>query len=495
MMTTTLTNRMTPHGAPSRLRCLFLWVVLCLGGISCLAEEAPAPADAAAPESPADGRALISRPPFSLSADKIAYDGNTQDFIADGSAEIQAPQGVFTANTIRYNFAKKTGYLECAQGNVEPFHFSAENLTLDANNLKHLQGSELTTCSRENPHYALRARDFVVKPDNRYEARHVSIVFGGRRLFTIPRLAGDLSNDEEEEDRPPLLVGSSSIDGVYLATLYDYPLSDDAGVLLSGRFGTKKVLRGDLSLYKKIALSPSVTGAVSLRLTEREDDINRITDGDGEDDASLELLTVSRLPSVQVTLDPIPLNGALQGFTVRGGASAGRFREAPTGVTANRAQLWATLRTPAYRLGSLQARAEFGAQQALYPEDDYRIGIAQLALESPADADTYFSLRYIYRQEDGQTPFRFDRVLMPQELYTEVELPIPGSKTWRLGLSNRLDLERQTSRGLGVMAIYKLDCMSYALSYNTVGQTFGIGFVLNAFGDFRTRAGAIKFTE
>ena len=494
MMTTALTNRMTWHGAPSRLRRLFLWVVLCLGGISCLAEEAPAHPDAA-PEPPADGRALITRPPFSLSADTISFDGNSQDFVADGHAEIQAPQGVFTASTIHYNFAKNTGYLECARGNVDPFHFCADTLTLDEKNLKHMQRSELTTCSHEHPHYALRARDFVVKPDNRYEARHVSLIFGGRRLFTIPRLAGNLGKDETEDSRPPLLVGSSSLDGVYLATLYDYPLSSDTGVLLSGRFGTKKILRGDLSLYKRVTLSPSVTGTVSLRLTEREDALNRITDGDGEDDESIEQLTVSRLPAVQVTLDPMPLKGDLQGFTVRAGASAGRFREVPTDVTANRAQFWATLRTPAYQLGSVQARAEFGAQQALYPQDDYRIGIAQLALESPPEADKYFSLRYIYRKEDGQTPFRFDRVLVPQELFAEVELPIPGSKTWRLGLSNRLDLERQTSRGLGVMAIYKLDCMSYALSYNTVGQTFGLGFVLNAFGDFHTHAGSIKFTE
>ncbi|MHB0937605.1 MAG: hypothetical protein ACYC6A_14555 [Armatimonadota bacterium] len=483
---------------------LFLWVVLCLASISCLAEEAPAieadapapPAtDAAAPEPLDDNRALISRPPYALRADEISYNAESQEFVADGNAEISAPQGQFTAGNIHYNFLKNTGYLECARGAVAPFFFCADTLTLDAKNTKHMQGSQLTTCSREHPHYALHARDVVVKPDNHYEARHVALSFGGRRLFTIPRLAGDLSKEETEDSRPPLLVGLSKLDGVYLATLYDYPLSENTGVLLSGRFGTKQVLRGDLSLYKNVTLSPTVTGAVSLRVTGREDAPNRVTGQEGEEDETFQSLTVSRLPAVQALLDPVPLKGDLQGFSVRAGASAGRYHETPTDVTANRAQLWATLRTPAYRLGPAEIRAEFGAQHAFYPEDKHQVGIAQFVIESPQDADKYFSLRYIYRKENGQTPFRFDRVVVPQELYSEVEFPIPGSNTWRLGLSNRLDLEQKTSRGLGIMAIYRLDCISYALSYNTVGQTFGVGFVLNAFGNFHTRAGAVRFTE
>lgn len=487
-------NRMTWHDAASRLRRLSLWVVLCLAGISCLAEEAPAPPDAPAPETPVSGRAVITRSPYALSADSISFDGDSQEFVAEGSAEIKAPQGLFTAGNIHYNFSKKTGYLEDAKGTVDPFHFRAETLTLDATNLKHMQESELTTCAKEHPHFALYARDFVVKPDNKYEARHVSVIFGGRRLFTIPRLAGSLNKDETADSRPPLLVGVSGFDGVYLATLYDYPLAADSGVLVSGRFGTKRILRGDLSLYKKVAYSPAITGTVSLRMTAREFAPNRVTGNEGEDEP-LESLTISRLPAIQAILDPIPLKGDLRGFAVRAGASAGRYRETPTDITANRAQFWATLRTPAYRLGPARVSAEFGAQHASYPDDVHQVGIAQLAIESAPDADKYYSLRYIYRKENGQTPFNFDRVLVPQELYSEVEFPIPGTKTWRLGLNNRLDLERETSRGLGIMAIYKMDCMSYSISYNTVGQTFGVGFVLNAFGDFHTHAGAVQFTE
>jgi len=483
MTMTTLMNsqkRITERSPAVRPRLLLFLVFLCAGGFSCLAEETPA--------QPADGRASIIRPPYSLFALLMSLDLQTQDFVATGNAEFRSPQGNFFADDIHYNFEKNTGYLQGARGAVDPFHFRAETLTLDPRNLKHIQESTLTTCAKEHPHYALYARDFVVKPDNHYEARHVSLIFGGRRLFTIPRLAGNLKKDDTAVNKPPLLVGVTRLDGIYLATLYDYPLSSNAGLSLAARIGTKGVIRGDLSLYRKVG-----QGTLSLRVTEREDAQNRVEDS--ADEEILESLTVSRLPALQIVFNPIPLTGELQGFTVRMGASAGRFREEPTEVTENRAQLWATLRTPSYPLGPALLRAEVGAQQAFYQQSEHQVGIAQLTLESPPEADRYFSITYAYRGENGSTPLLFDRVVIPRELSSELELPIGNSTTWRIGLSNRMDLEQRRSRELGVMAIYRLDCLSYALSYDTVGQTFGVGFLLNAFGNFHKRVGSIRFTD
>jgi len=502
-------TRMTAGCQASLPRLLLLWIVLGAGGISCRAVELPAqptepllaaaPAAEAAPAPAADdNRTAIIRPPFWLFARTISFDSRTQEFVADGDAEIRSPQGQFFADSIHYDFGKNTGYLEQARGDAPPFHFRAEALTLDAQNLKHIQDTTLTTCTQAHPHYALFARDFVVTPDNHFEARHVSLIFGGRRLFTLPRLAGNLSKDKGTSNKPPLLVGASRLDGVYIGTTYDYPLSKDADLLLSARVGTEKLLRGDLSLNRVFRLPGDLGGGkVSLRITEREDAQNRILQlGSNGNAEQLESLTISRLPAILVDLDPIPLKGDLHGFSVRAGASAGIYHEDPTAVTDHRAQFWTTLRTPARRVGNTLLSAEFGVQQAYYGASQHRIGISQLMLESRPEADHYFSLTYVLRGEDGRTPFLFDRVVLPQELSAAVELPVGGrGSNWRLGLTNRFDLEQDQSRDLGIQAIYREDCLSYALTYNTVGQTFGVGLVLNAFGNFRKQAGSIAFTE
>jgi len=498
-------------------RLFLLWIFLLVGGISCLAEEMPAspsdptpPAadvmpvnitesvadDVVTPESEVDdGRAYIVHPPFWLFARDISYHLETQEFIAEGDAEIRSPQGNFFADNIHYNIGANTGYLEGARGDVKPFHFTAETLVLDPHALKHIQQGTLTTCKEKHPHYAIYARDIIVKPDNHFEARHVSLIFGGRRLFTLPRLAGNLAKDTNTSNRPPLLVGVSSLDGVYLGTSFRYPLSPDAGVLLTGRIGTKGIVRGDLSLNKQFNLPGGAGhGDISLRVTEREDAANRVLEL-GTEEQALESLTVSRIPALQVSVDPIPLRGDLRGFSLRAGAGIGKYREDPTEVTENRSQIWATLRTPAYRIGDISLSAEFGAQQAYYNSSQYRVGISQLMVESPPEARRYFNLSYVYRNDNGRTPFLFDRVVIPQELSASVELPVGGSEYWKLGLSNRYDLQQGRVRDLGIMAIYSLDCLSYALSYNTVGQSFGVGFVLNDFGNFRKRVGTIAFTE
>jgi len=157
-------------------------------------------------------------------------------------------------------------------------------------------------------------------------------------------------------------------------------------------------------------------------------------------------------------------------------------------------QMWAALRTPAYKAGPLQIRGEFGAQQAFYDADKHTVAISQLTLESLPQARNYFSVTYVARTESGTTPFLFDRVLIPQELYSQCEIPL-GRGPWSVGLSNRLDLEQKETRDIGISAIYRQDCLSYGLTYSAVGKTIGLGIIVNAFGTFRKSPGHVTFTE
>lgn len=476
---------------------------LLLGGILLLmpigrTEEAPAAGtadqSATVATSTADHRARISNPSYgTFSAEQIDLNYEQMSLDAQGDVEIDSPQGHFTADSLHYNTVTKTGFLDNAQGMFDQFHFKATTLTLDPNKLQHIQQARLTTCAAVNPHYAFFVRDAIFRPDHTLEARHVSLMLGGRTLFTIPRMTRKIGGPEVTPVRPPLLVGMNGQDGTYISTVYTYPLSLTSDVLLNARLGTKGIVRGDLALTKEFSLPTLGPGVVSLHYTRFEDAQNRVLSLSESHGNTLERLTLNREPAIEAALQPIALSGALHGFGVSLAASAGRYKENPTGVASDRAQLSTVLHTPAYRVGPLLVHGEFGAQLAYYSRDRHLIGVSQLTLETPPTSKYYFNISYVDRSENGTTPFLFDRVVIPHELYSEVEVPVHGS--WCLGISNRYDIEQGNTRDLGITAIYKLDCLSYGLSYNAVGHSFNIGLVLNGFGSFRKGAGKVRFTQ
>ncbi len=102
-------------------------------------------------------------------------------------------------------------------------------------------------------------------------------------------------------------------------------------------------------------------------------------------------------------------------------------------------------------------------------------------------ADTaryYFNVAYSHRTGAGYTPFIFDRVEIPQEIFTEVEFPVPFLKNglWRLGAWNRDDTTTGMSPDFSIMGIYQEDCLAYALVYDRLQKSISVKVVLTASG-------------
>lgn len=477
---------------PRIIPLLSLLLIIPLFGIPCLAEDATAApvATTTSPAAPPPEQPSITHDPYRLRADKLSVDAKTRDIIADGNAKIDTPQGLFTASLIRYSFTTQSGYLDDAKGYFNPLRFSAKTMSLDAGNTRHIQHAVLTTCTHEHPHYALKARDFVLAPDNTYQARRVAMVLGGHTLVTIPSIRGNLGTEDATMNYPALTAGESSIDGAYVASTFQYPLSNHADVALSGRFGTKGLFRGEVAVNQQFSLGQNCAcGKFSLLATLREDAPNQGISFAPNDDHKLRNLTISRTPALQVTFDAIHLPGRLADYQLRLGASAGHYREDPTGVTAQRAQIWGALRTPTLRLGPVQFSAEYGRQRAFYSGSNHWLSLTQLAMESAPEARRFFSFALLHRQETGSTPFLFDRVLIRNELASEMQVPLARQSPWRLGVGNRFDLDSFNSRDMTLSAFYAEDCLTYGLTYNAASQSFMVGMTLNAFGSTRKSAG------
>jgi hypothetical protein len=433
---------------------------------------------------------------FSLDAETIRMNMKDAEVSAEGHVVLSSPDGLFNADSARFNTVTKAGYLDRVTGCFEPFRFAAQSMTMDANGTKQVQRVHLTTCLHEHPHYALQARDFTVDGDGRFRVRKAGLAIGGHRLATLPSIHGKIGGKSAEIASPALTGGVSSIDGTYVAVNYEYSLADDRDFLLTGRTGTAGLVRGRASYTQPLKLGGDLDdGTISLHTSWKEDVQNRLIASDLFVDQRLEKLTISRLPALQAFFPTLPLRGSLDGFALRLGAGFGRYREDPTNVKKQRSQLWSVLVSPKVKAGPLRAYGEFGLRTAFYPGEGHTTNVLQLTLETPPELPAYLNLSYLRRRERGTSPFLFDRVLMPDELYSEVEFPVKKGSQWWLNLANRYDLDSGRSRDFAATAIYKLDCISYGLTYNRAGRSFGVGMVLNAFGSFHKGVGGIGFTQ
>jgi hypothetical protein len=267
---------------------------------------------------------------------------------------------------------------------------------------------------------------------------------------------------------------------------------------LKGRFGTKEFVRGNLDLTHAVAPS-RVTGSGEVVLIGSwHDDAERnmmgagIINGVHTDD-----ITVDRLPVLKASFrdKPLPLR-PLSSFSYRFGGAIGQYTEQPTDVSDSRGQIWGVVNTPRATFGSLSLGGEYGVCQAVYGNhDSHRAMVGMVSLETKATSDIYANFSFIHRDETGKSPFLFDRVVIPDELFTEVEFPIGKGSRWRLNLVNQQDLTAGKSRDFTATAIYNLDCFSYGLSYNTINGSLALGIVLNGFDSFRKGSRHVGFMQ
>ena len=107
------------------------------------------------------------------------------------------------------------------------------------------------------------------------------------------------------------------------------------------------------------------------------------------------------------------------------------------------------------------------------------------------------NLAYTHRTGGGYSPFIFDRVEIPQEIFTAIEIPIPLLKNglWRVGAWNREDTSTGISPDYSIMGIYQEDCVAFALIYDHAQRSTTFNMVLTALGNFHQGPTSIGFTQ
>jgi hypothetical protein len=327
----------------------------------------------------------------------------------------------------------------------------------------------------------------------------MAFYFARQRLFSLAHYDGQLSNTNGNimpSYLPQLAtVGSDTLDGSYLGLHYRIPLTQEKLLDINGRIGTEQLIRGTVTLSRPFSLLPhGANGTIALVVGYHESVDNLITGTDAKTNVAYNELTISRLPVLNATMAPLHLPDGLHNFTLRLGGGLGEYSEQPTGVTAFRGQFWGIFDTRRFRLGPLDLYGEYGARSAIYAKSTLSTTVTKVSLETPLTSPIYANMSYFHRQDTGSTPFLFDQVLIPDEAYTEMSVPIFKSPFY-LDILNREDLSVWSSRDFQVSLLYANDCMAYGLSFDTVTKGFNFQFQFAKKGPYHRGVSGVGFTQ
>lgn len=134
------------------------------------------------------GGATVKYGDIELTADRIVLDMRNEEVMAHGTSDstgaaIGLPHFVqdgrtIEADSIRYNFRTKSGFVQSVRTTEQQLHALARTSKMHANKEVHSLGGMLTTCDRPHPHYHFAVSRMMVIPDDKIVAGPALMKFG-----------------------------------------------------------------------------------------------------------------------------------------------------------------------------------------------------------------------------------------------------------------------------------------------------------------------------
>lgn len=444
----------------------------------------------------ATGDVQVTRGEDSLTAHEATYDPATDEIEAVGDAVLVQPERRLTGDRLRYS--AQTGKLlgtdvRAALASKVPdveYRFRGESLSGTPEEYR-IQGGLFTTCEKDPPHFGLRAREITYRPGDRVKARHVSLIFFGKPILTLPGYTFDLSRDRDKSDLfPQLSLGRT--DGVGLRSdlkvRLPYGAVADTYAVLSARH----IIRGGVGIGS-IGSIP-----LGIRAGFKEDAPNRYVSG----------LTVTVLPAITFHLPEITspseslqlglcryrptfetiasdITGGdwsgTQRYRFVAGGSAGRYLEHPTGAAANRLNFTGALEfRPFQALPNVEVGAALRGRIGYYsPGTRYGVVSPEVCVRwRPSERD-FLRAEFRHQIARGTTPFLFDRIDATRNL----------SFTWRNRTAERaiemnadIDLDHWSLYNWSVGYSRRMECLQPGLIVHRRGKDWGIGLTLEVPG-------------
>jgi lipopolysaccharide export system protein LptA len=390
-----------------------------------------------------------------------------------------------TGAALRYDLDQRRGTLDNAQIVVEQLNFRGEQIQVQMQD-KHFSMTSVmvTACARENPHFSLRARMIDVTLEDEASVRGVSLFWGKRKLFTLPRVNFLMPGASKEPRRRRSLMPTPSFnknDGLLLRTGYTLPLIEEKPGSKQGLFAnvdlgysTQRGFRGGPSLvYRTTFASPTKnekTGfSIALKAKEK----------DGVEDHFNSRLLVDRRPELEVRAQPFTV--VSKRLILDAVAAVGDYDEFPSGMSSSRKYFALNLDTRAPGATSPFYGRLF-AEKRDYDNSDMRVLGLEVGVQGMIPRRAKGRISYVTTNIHGVTPFEFDQILIPHELRAEVDVRL--DRNWMFPLDLRYDLDRNEFRDKRIGILRTLDCIGYGVSYDSARKEIKLEVRLLGKGGF-----------
>ncbi len=468
-------------------------------------------------------------PASRLTAQDVEYNAETGFVKAKGNTRLLRPEGEFSGEEINYNFAEHYGSVLKANLRAEVkgtlFTMRGEKIEATPKGSYVLERGYFTTCEKDpDPHYSLFARRIEVLPNQFVKGNGVRLNLFGRNLITVPSYRRSLKQSTAPALPSP---GYSKAEGITFRvsdqviqepsrTLdYDFrlslkglpigflqyqtdlsPTSPNALPPLGQQSLLTEPLIGYLDRLAPLTYQDIAQNRLSIEPEPRETLFAVLQHRQYVFNRRRDKLLVSRYPEVGVQFSnllgrrqaqdaprdyPTGTEGLLRRvpnapFLLDVAASGGLIHEEPTRQDAARLGIRINAATQPILLRK-NVSLRFGVSDWL---NAYSRGTLYHLISPEADLNyvptstSFFSIGYRYADDQGSSPFDFDR----RDMRHELRLVWQSGGAWGFRISNRYNIENWRSYESEVAIIRTLDCLQYGIGYRFQSQQFNLIFRL-----------------
>ncbi|SDF72739.1 LptA/OstA family protein [Sporolituus thermophilus] len=376
--------------------------------------------------------------------------GNTKqgEVWVDGQATFLQPGTELIGRKSRYNYQQHTGSILKASGIIGKDRVKAENINILPDRYI-LNDSTVTRCPAVVPDYHISARKIEIWPGEKMIVYDAKFWIKDKVIFSLPKYQKSLVNKETTTEFPR--VGYSSENGFSIAQYLETPVLGEVAAF------------ADLAYYSKRGFEPTY-GLV----TRQSGYTLQMTYG-SEDNADHEW--VDKEPDFALKFKPYRLGNT--SLTANFSASAGKWSEgAVTGT--RRSYNFYLANDPIKLSDTLVLTLGGGYEKVFYGYNDTTNNIWRYDLKLTAKPNNRLEAwtGYSYNNQSSISPYQYDRIDTPRELYGGFMYRIDRMNGFGLKLSYDVDVDRV--KDLDYTWRRNLHCWEADITYRAKRDQFNI---------------------
>jgi lipopolysaccharide assembly outer membrane protein LptD (OstA) len=171
------------------------------------------------------GNVIVRYKDMTLTADKIAFDVESKEAIAEGNVCLYKDEGVFKGKYGHYDFNTEKGMVSDVRFISKPVYGAGEEVEKTAKKTFVAKQGFFTTCPFEKPHYRFQSKQLTVYLDDKIVANHVIFFIGDFPFLYLPYYSYSLRDDRP---RVTVIPGHNKEWGTYVLSAWRYYFSDDS---------------------------------------------------------------------------------------------------------------------------------------------------------------------------------------------------------------------------------------------------------------------------